>query len=107
MPLTSQRAPLDVRHLVPQHRHRQIRNLGPAYRAFVGLGLVHGIEVGSDCGGQKGPAGGETDKEPAGPLDANATENAILEYMNERRHCRAGCCTPVGVGVSGDHPDNG
>ena len=36
------RATGDVAHLVFQHRHRQVGDLGAAGRALVGLALVHG-----------------------------------------------------------------
>lgn len=40
-PIARERPPRDVRHLMLQHRHREIRHLGSADRAFVWLGLVH------------------------------------------------------------------
>ena len=41
MPIARERPPRDVRHLVLQHRHREIRHLCSANRALVGFGLVH------------------------------------------------------------------
>jgi hypothetical protein len=60
MPAPGKGSPADVRHLVLEHRHREARNLGSADRADVGFWLVHGVEVGSECGGKmKSPPGGK------------------------------------------------
>jgi hypothetical protein len=47
IPIARKGPPGNVRHLVLQHQHREIRNLRSADRALVMLGLVHRIQLGS------------------------------------------------------------
>jgi hypothetical protein len=102
MPLTSQRAPPDVRHLVLQYLHRQVGQLGTADRADVGFRLVMAIAAAK----RAQPAGRRTKNRRAPWMRMRQKMRYWNIWMNAVIAERV-AASPVGVGVSGDRSDTG